>query len=97
MSNLKIKTDPPPNQLLSYESFGWRKWFEGLFQRLGNEAFGIPGYSVATIPNPANWGSNVVTEPFSAIIYVYNEAGGAVLAFSDGTNWRRVTDRAIVS
>lgn len=31
------------------------------------------------------------------IIYVTDEAGGAVLAFSDGTNWRRVTDRAVVS
>lgn len=31
------------------------------------------------------------------IIYVSDEAGGAVLAFSDGTNWRRVTDRAVVS
>lgn len=31
------------------------------------------------------------------IIYVSNETGGAVLAFSDGTNWRRVTDRAVVS
>jgi hypothetical protein len=30
-------------------------------------------------------------------IFVSNEAGGAVLAFTDGTNWRRVTDRAIVS
>jgi hypothetical protein len=32
-----------------------------------------------------------------ATIYVSNESGGAVLAFSDGTDWRRVTDRAIVS
>ncbi len=31
------------------------------------------------------------------IIHVSDEAGGAVLAFSDGTSWRRVTDRAIVS
>lgn len=31
------------------------------------------------------------------IIYVSNEVGGAVLAFSDGTNWRRVTDRAVVA
>jgi len=29
--------------------------------------------------------------------YVTDEAGGAVPAFSDGTNWRRVTDRAIVT
>jgi hypothetical protein len=32
-----------------------------------------------------------------AMVYVSNESGGAVVAFSDGTNWRRVTDRAIVS
>lgn len=31
------------------------------------------------------------------MIYVSDEAGGAVPAFSDGTNWRRVTDRAVVS
>ena len=32
-----------------------------------------------------------------ASIYVSNESGGPVLAFSDGINWRRVTDRAVVS
>ncbi|MEZ5714816.1 MAG: DUF2793 domain-containing protein [Paracoccaceae bacterium] len=32
-----------------------------------------------------------------AIIGVSDESGGAVLAFSDGTDWRRVTDRAVVS
>lgn len=31
------------------------------------------------------------------MIYVSDEAGGATPAFSDGTNWRRVADRAIVS
>ncbi len=31
------------------------------------------------------------------IVLVSDEAGGAVLAFSDGTDWRRVTDRAIVT
>lgn len=30
------------------------------------------------------------------IVYVSDEAGGAVLAFSDGVRWRRVTDRAPV-
>lgn len=33
----------------------------------------------------------------SAIVVCSDEAGGAVLAFSDGTNWRRVTDRAVIS
>jgi hypothetical protein len=31
------------------------------------------------------------------VIYVTDETGGATLAFSDGTNWRRTTDRAIIS
>lgn len=31
------------------------------------------------------------------VIYVSDETGGATLAFSDGTNWRRVSDRAIVA
>lgn len=32
-----------------------------------------------------------------AVVYVSNEAGGSVPAYSNGTNWLRVTDRAIVS
>lgn len=31
------------------------------------------------------------------MIYVTNEIGGAVPAFSDGTNWRRMTDRSVVA
>ena len=32
-----------------------------------------------------------------ALLYVSNETGGKTVAFSDGTNWRRVQDRAVVS
>lgn len=32
-----------------------------------------------------------------ALIFVSDEVGGAVVAFADGTDWRRVTDRAVVS
>ena len=35
--------------------------------------------------------------PAGQMIYVQNESGGAIPAFSDGTNWRRMSDRAIVS
>lgn len=31
------------------------------------------------------------------LIFVSNEVGGAVPAFSDGTDWRRVTDRTIIT
>jgi hypothetical protein len=50
----------------------------------------VEGYTIAGLP-AAN------TSGAGAIAYVSNEAGGAVLAFSDGANWRRVTDCAIVS
>jgi hypothetical protein len=45
-------------------------------------------YTVATLPSAANAGEE---------IYVTDESGGAVLCFADGANWRRLTDRAIVS
>lgn len=46
-------------------------------------------YLFDDVPDPALWEG--------AIIYVPDEAGGAVLAFSDGTDWRRTTDRAVIS
>jgi hypothetical protein len=49
----------------------------------------LPSYTVATVPSAATYARGM--------IYVSDEAGGAVPAFSDGANWRRVTDRAIVS
>lgn len=62
--------------------------------RLGDGPFLIQGYSVSALPDATAWGSS--TE-FSSIIYIYDETGGATLAFSDGTSWRRVQDRAVVS
>jgi hypothetical protein len=49
----------------------------------------FPSYTVATFPDAAAW--------VRRIIYISDEAGGATMAFSDGTNWRRMADRAIVS
>jgi len=48
----------------------------------------LPTYTVSTLPSSST--------P-AQMIFVSNESGGPVPAFSDGTNWRRVTDRAIVS
>jgi hypothetical protein len=50
----------------------------------------VKSFAKAALPSAAGQGAG-------AILYVSDEAGGAVLAFSDGTNWRRVTDRAVVS
>ncbi len=46
--------------------------------------------TVAALPDAVASGAG-------AIVHVSDESGGAVLAFSDGSVWRRVTDRAIVS
>jgi hypothetical protein len=41
--------------------------------------------------------ANLSASPAAQFVYCSNESGGSVPAFSDGTNWRRVTDRAIVT
>lgn len=46
-------------------------------------------YTVSDLPDPGN--------RERSLIYVSDETGGATLAFSDGSDWRRVQDRAIVS
>ena len=46
-------------------------------------------YTVSTLPSASTYAGTM--------IYVSNETGGATVAFSDGTNWRRVQDRNIVS
>jgi Protein of unknown function (DUF2793) len=50
----------------------------------------LPSFTVADLPN-------AVTAGAGALAYVSNATGGAVLAFSDGSDWRRATDRAIVA
>ena len=50
----------------------------------------LASHTVAGVPSAAKAGPG-------AMIYVTDEAGGGVPAFSDGANWRRVTDRAVIS
>ena len=86
----------PPSHIEKLDSYGWREWLNSVFNRLGDGPFSITGFTVAGLPNATENGTTG-SDPFSSIIFVSDETGGAVLAFSDGTNWRRVTDRAIVS
>jgi hypothetical protein len=50
----------------------------------------LKSYTVATVPSASAAGAG-------ASIYVVNEVGGAQGVKSDGTNWRRDSDRAIIS
>lgn len=46
-------------------------------------------YVKADLPDAARW--------VGAWIYVTDDVGGAVPAFSDGVAWRRATDRNVIS
>ncbi len=52
--------------------------------------FPLKVYTVAELPAAALFSNG-------AHLFVTDEVGGAIPAFSDGTNWLRVTDRAVVS
>ena len=68
----------------------WAIWFNNVFSLLAGRApFQLASYTVAGVP--------AASKNTACMVYISNESGGAVPAFSDGTNWRRVTDRAIIS
>jgi hypothetical protein len=46
-------------------------------------------FTVAGVPAASEWAGGM--------IYVADESGGAVPAYSDGTDWRRVTDGVVIS
>ena len=48
----------------------------------------LPSFTVSTLPS--------ATIP-AQFIYVSNATGGAITAFSDGTNWRRTSDRSVIN
>lgn len=82
-----MNLDPPAGQpQWMFDRF--RKIVRAL-QGPQDRPFRLAAYSAATLPDAAEWPAG--------LIYVTNESGGAVPAFSDGANWRRVTDRAVVS
>lgn len=66
------------------------RWVADVSSTLGGrQPRKVAEYTIATLPDAAKWKRHE--------IYVTNESGGEVLAISDGTNWRRQTDRAVVS
>lgn len=85
--------EPPTNDITltptNRFTVTWNRWFQSVVKALtGGEPLPLASYTIAELPTPTS---------FPSIIYVSNESGGSVPAFSDGNNWRRVTDRAIVT
>ena len=86
-------TSPPANEpVLSGVSFAlnWWQWVSRVTRILqGREPAFVREYTVATLPDAADWKG--------AIVAVSDEAGGYCLALSDGVIWRRSYDNAEVS
>lgn len=51
-------------------------------------------YTLATLPPAASFNPSAGRAVF---VYVSNMSGGAEMAFSDGTSWRRFSDRTVAS
>lgn len=49
----------------------------------------LPSFAKASLPS--------ASDTPSAILSVSDDVGGYTIAFSDGTNWRRVQDRNVIS
>ncbi len=73
-----------------------QNFLDDLDRKLNSDVFGIglqlPTYAVADLP-PA--GTKNILAGMTA--YASDETGGAVPVFFDGSDWRRVTDRAVAS
>ena len=68
----------------------WHQFFNRVVKTLNvSRPWEIASYTVSSVP-PAS-------ENEGALVFITNEAGGKTVAFSDGVNWRRVQDRAIIS
>ena len=52
------------------------------------DQFVLPSFTVSTLPS---------VTPAGQMLFVTDETGGSIPAFSDGTNWRRISDAQIVS
>lgn len=68
----------------------WARFFARLDRILGGkQPLALAPYPKAKLPEAGQFGTH--------LILVTDDVGGSVPAFSDGTNWRRVTDRAVIS
>jgi hypothetical protein len=103
----KVELNPPPSNIISHLRVGGEEveynlpyqlliWLNSIFNRVGGGPFLVQGYQVASLPDATSYGSTA-GDTFSALIFITDESGGPTMAFSDGTNWLRISDNTIVS
>ena len=87
----KYWVDPPQNNVLLQISptffTGFSSWFSSISDRLGANPMMIKTYTVASLPDADKWGDT----SFTSIVGVSDDAtDGYVLAYSDGSTWKKV-------
>ena len=90
--------DPPPSLVDQNAVIRWMREVQRIVEKAitvlettkqeRGEVLFLRPFPVSALPSPAL--------PYKQIM-VTDETGGPVPAFNDGTNWRRSTDRAVVS
>lgn len=97
-----IITDGSGN--LSFASLGDPVEDYGFITEIANVTVDYGGVSDTETRKPTSHDSYTVAEATALtylnpgdMIFVSNETGGATMAFYDGTNWRRIQDRQIIS
>lgn len=66
------------------------RWVADVSRAVGGQTpHVLPPKTIAQLPAASAW--------TGGLVYVTDDVGGAVPVFSDGTSWRRVTDRAVVT
>lgn len=81
-----------PSDFAELRSVAWQTLVEALGFDVATDAtllIQLKTYTVSTLPTASSYPRG--------IIYVSNQSTGAEPAFSDGTNWRIFSTRAIVS
>ena len=92
-----VNLPPPPTLIGNKTGPEWTRWYSVLHKRLGEGPFLLRSYSKDNLPTVSDWGLSDTANSFISLIGVYDETSGHTVAFSDGTNWRRVQDRAVIS
>ena len=85
----RVRLAPPPQANIGDNFPSWKSWFTEFRDRVGEGPFLIQGYGVADLPDATQAGSSLSSDPFTSLIFIYNEVSGPSLAFSDGTNWKQ--------
>lgn len=85
---MTVRVPRPDEQMAGPQGLMSRIWYR-FFSDMAAAAGVLEAYTIATLPDA---GANKYRQ-----VVVTDESGGEIPAWSDGTDWRRTSDGAVVS